>query len=380
VGSHADDLARKIRTRIERHGPIPYDAFVEAALYDPDDGFYATGGSAGRRGDFLTSAEVGPLFGAVLARALDEWWEELGRPDPYVVVDAGAGPGTLARGVLSAAPECSMALRYVLVERSAALRSLHADGLPLVEPAYAFSGVDTPDDEDGWAEPRPNHVGVGPLAVSLPEPPAIRFTGVVLANELLDNLPFGLAVWDGGWREARVSLDAHGLFAETLVPLGAPDLPSVAAHGARVPLQRAATEWLGSALAGVERGRVVTFDYVSDTTSLARRPWRTWLRTYRRHERGEHPLRSPGTQDITCEVALDQLARVREPDVVRTQAQFLARHGLDELVEEGRRLWAERAAAPDVAAVRGRSRVSEAEALTDPQGLGGFTVVEWSVP
>ena len=83
---------------------------MEAALYDPEDGFYASGGSAGRRGDFLTAPEVGPLYGAVLARALDTWWAELGRPDPFVVVEAGAGPGTLARSVLAAAPACLPAL------------------------------------------------------------------------------------------------------------------------------------------------------------------------------------------------------------------------------------------------------------------------------
>ena len=88
-------------------------------LYDPDHGFYGAGrGRAGRvGGDFLTSPEVGPLFGAVLARTLDEWWEELGRPRPYVVADAGAGPGTLARAVLAAGPRCGEALDYVAVER-----------------------------------------------------------------------------------------------------------------------------------------------------------------------------------------------------------------------------------------------------------------------
>ena len=74
--------------------PWPYDEVVEALLYDPDHGFYGAGrGRAGRvGGDFLTSPEVGPLFGAVLARMLDDWWEELGRPHPYVVAEAGAGP------------------------------------------------------------------------------------------------------------------------------------------------------------------------------------------------------------------------------------------------------------------------------------------------
>ncbi len=62
-------LADRLRARIRADGPITVGAFVEAALYDTDDGFYATGGRAGRRGDFLTAPEVGPLFGAVIARA-----------------------------------------------------------------------------------------------------------------------------------------------------------------------------------------------------------------------------------------------------------------------------------------------------------------------
>jgi SAM-dependent MidA family methyltransferase len=99
-------LADRLAARIAAHGPIRFDEFHAAALYDPDGGFYATGGQAGRRGDFLTSPEVGPLFGAVVARALDGWWESLGRPAGFTVVDAGAGPGTLARAVLGTRPGC----------------------------------------------------------------------------------------------------------------------------------------------------------------------------------------------------------------------------------------------------------------------------------
>ena len=80
---------------------------------------------------------------------------------------------------------------------------------------------------------------------------------------------------------------------------------------------------------------------------------------------------------IPTSAALDQLAAVHEPTTVRTQAQFLALHGIDDLVAEGRRVWAESAHVGDLAALRARSRVREAEALTDASGLGGFTVVEW---
>jgi hypothetical protein len=83
---------------------------------------------------------------------------------------------------------------------------------------------------------------------------------------------------------------------------------------------------------------------------------------------------APGTQDITTEVPIDQLP---EPTVVRSQAQWLELHGLSELVEEGRRVWEEYAARPDVQALKMRSRISEAEALRDPDGLGGFLVLEW---
>ena len=65
---------------------------------------------------------------------------------------------------------------------------------------------------------------------------------------------------------------------------------------------------------------------------------------------------------------------------MRSQAQFLQRFGIDELVEEGRLAWAAGAARADLAAMTMRSRAGEAEALLDPAGLGGFTVLEWECP
>ena len=337
-------MTDEIRGEIERSGPITFERFMELALYGTE-GFYTKpdGGSAGRRGDFITSPEVGPLFGAVIARHLDAEWERIGRPDPFTVVDLGAGPGTLARSVLAAIPDCLDALRYVAVEVSNPQRLRHPDGVE------SRSG-----------------------------PPDEPFDGVVIANELLDNLPFRLAVFDNGWREAFVDLGADGRLVERLSAPFDPVpacLPPIGAFGARAPLVDRAAATIEEARRLVRSGSVVMIDYGTPLTPmLAGRPWRDWLRTYRGNERGDHYLAAPGTQDITIEVPIDQLP---QPDVVRTQSQFLQLWGIDELVAEGRRVWADQAARPGLEALKMRSRVSEAEALVDPDGLGNFLVAEW---
>ena len=81
------------------------------------------------------------------ARALDACWHDAGDPAAFVVVEAGAGPGMLARTVLSAELECARALRYVLVERSASQRATHGEHLPLEQPVAAFAAVPVPGDD-----------------------------------------------------------------------------------------------------------------------------------------------------------------------------------------------------------------------------------------
>lgn len=321
---------------------VPFSEFMADALYGRD-GFYTSGGRAGRRGDFITSPEVGPLFGSVVARFLDAEWRRLGTPDPFTVVEVGAGPGTLARAVLAAEPECAPALQYTTVEVAGHQREQHPAGV-----------------------------------TSTDRMPAEPFDGVIIANELLDNLPFRLAVHDGVWREAYVVALPDGRLVEQLSAPFDPlpqVLPASAPLGARAPLQSVAAAWVHDARALLRRGTLVVVDYCAATTAeLVGRPWRDWLRTYRGHERGGHYLAAPGTQDITSDVAIDQLP---EPDTVRSQAQWLQLHGIDELVAEGRTYWEQHAARPDLTAMKMRSRVSEAEALLDPDGLGAFTVLEW---
>ncbi|MCU1462697.1 MAG: hypothetical protein JWO37_2772 [Acidimicrobiales bacterium] len=362
-----------IAEEIHRFGPIGFDRFLELALYGPE-GFYTSGGGAGRDRDFLTSPEVGPLFGAVIARALDEWWVELGRPDPFTVVEAGAGSGTLARAILDARPWCAPALRYVMVERSDALRELAGGRVP-VEPPRFMPGPVVVDADEG---PIPE-AGTGPAFTTLADLPAEPFIGVVIANELLDNLAFQLFERTAtGWAELRIGTGDGGELVEVLVTAStAPDVD--APVGARVPVQHAARDWVRRALSSVARGRVVVIDYAVGTTAeLAGRPMAEWVRTYRSHGRGGGPLDRPGEQDVTCEVCIDQLARVRPPSRDRSQADFLAAHGVGKLVTAAEAAWQAAAADPDLAALAERARVTEAAALTDPAGLGAFRVLEWS--
>ncbi|MBJ7488799.1 MAG: SAM-dependent methyltransferase, partial [Ilumatobacteraceae bacterium] len=325
-------------------GAIPFSEYMRLALYG-EGGFYTTGGRAGRRGgDFITSPEVGPLFGTVIARALDAWWKELGSPSRFDVVECGAGPGTLARSILAAQPECANAMRYIAVEISASQRALHPQGVE--------SRETMPD---------------GPI------------TGVILANELLDNLPFRLFVFDGSWMEAFVAQVTGGQFVEVLrTPDVVPScLPQTAPHGSRAPVQDAAASWVRDCLSKIDQGRLLLFDYCSASTAeIAITPWREWLRTYRDQGRGTHYLSDPGSQDITSQVMLDQLP---SEAITSTQADFLTQWGIDELVDEGSDYWESMKNAPDVAAMKMRSRSTEAKSLTDSSGLGSFDYVIWTV-
>lgn len=340
-------VSTELREEIQGAGPISFERLVDTALYHPTCGFYATVGSAGRRGDFITSPEVGPLFGAVIAKALDRWWDGLGSPEVFRVVEAGAGPGTLARAIALARPACSAALDYTMVELSLSQREQH----PVSASGITFRTAPV------WPENGSAHVA--------------------LANELLDNLPCRIAeLTSTGWQEIVLDLTATNGFVEQHGPLDDDEVEMLtalvprAAVGDRCPIASRAAAWVNETRERADR--VVVFDYGAPTATLVERG--EWLRTYRNHDRGVSAYEDLGSQDITYDVPVDQLPAA---DQFSNQRDWLQRHGIDDLVTEAKAVWSERAAIGDLAAIKARSAIGEAEALTDPAGLGSFWVAEW---
>lgn len=326
-----------------------FDAYMERCLYG-SDGFYSSHGAAGRRrGDFITSPEVGPLFATVLARMVEQWWQEAGSPEPFTVIDAGCGPGTLLLGLKRATAD-RPGRRLLGVDRAPspeAVDSLSRAGIEVV--------TKLPDDLSG---------------------------AVVIGNEILDNIPTRILVAGGEpgrWGEVHVEMDPTGRPEEVVVPVddGQADVLPVGrrvgmAPGTRVPWHEQAALWVEDVLA---RGPVALwlFDYGAPTTAeLAERGG--WLRTYRSHERGSDPYQEPGRWDLTVDIGFDQLPPA---DHLGRQHEMLRAAGIDELVEEAKQYWRANAHAPDLQAMMMRSRVSEAEALLEPSGLGNWMTAIW---
>jgi SAM-dependent MidA family methyltransferase len=268
-----ETLKDRLIERIEREGPMTFAAFMEAALYDPTEGFYSRTGDrepAGEDGHFVTSPHVSPAFGDLLARQVAEAWDLLGKPEPYSVLELGAGDGLLASQMLTAiqvVPDLAKALRYVAVERTAgAIDRLRARGLNV-----ARSLVD-----------------VGPI------------TGCVVANEVLDNLPFHRLRERGGrtvevfvgsesGRLVEVEAQPSALALEALrQPLGA---------GEEMPVSPEALNLVRDIAAALHRGYAFLFDYGFEAGESPGP-----VHAYRDHEVLGDVLEEPGSRDVTAAV------------------------------------------------------------------------------
>ena len=209
---------------------------------------------------------------------------------------------------------------------------------------------------------------------------------MVLANELVDNLPMAVAQKvDGQWRERWVGADGDDLafvdtgprpeVAEWLASYGGD-----VADGGWVEVQLQAGDWLAEAIEILEAGSIVIIDYGDTAEGLLPRRADGTLRTYRAHHLGPHPLAEPGQTDITADVNFTALQAVANRAGATTrlvrQDDFLTELGLRDRLSKLRyqELEATRAGnEPERLAIR--SIRTGVEALLHPRGLGDFRVL-----
>lgn len=335
-----------IRRAIEAHGPISFAEFMELALYGPG-GFYEQP-PVGEAGHFVTSPHVHPVFGSLLASGLRAMWEALGQPQPFRLVEVGAGDGTLARQLLEHLK--GLPLEYAAAERSPGARARLA-GLPIRV---------VQDIRD---------VGEG-------------LTGVVIANELLDNLPFRRV------RRAAEGLAevCVGLKGDRFVEVEVPCDPALAALAPRlrpgeegtVPVH--AVDFLNRLAAVLARGYALLIDYGS---SSGRPPGP--VHGYRRHRVVDEILAEPGTADITAGVDFGSLARRAEELGFATlgpvtQREALLALGFDRWNEQERDRQARLLEDRSIEAIRAWGGRSRASLLVDPTGLGRLRWLALATP
>jgi len=318
AASHA--LSNSIADEIARaDGVIPFARFMELALYAPGLGYYSGGAAKlGRDGDFTTAPELSPLYGAAIAQVAAAI---IAQSEPKLL-EFGAGTGKLARDVLTALRAAGVTVdSYAIMELSGELRARQQEALR-----------DFP--EVHWLDDFP-----------------AAFSGVVLANEVLDAMPVQLVRKDdGAWQELMVTVE-EGAFA--FVPR-----PADAALAARIAQQvpdhaglpdgyLTEVHALGAGfmaslahMLGAGRGAAILVDYGFPAHEYyhPQRSTGTVMCHYRHHAHTE-PFYLPGLQDITAHVDFTAMALAAQDAGIAVlaymnQASFLLGAGIGELLLE----------------------------------------------
>ncbi len=343
----ANEAAEAIRSAIEERGPITFAEYMELALYGAG-GFYERP-PIGETGHFVTSPHAHPAFGELVARALRRARDLQGNPDPFRVVDVGAGDGTLAALLLRFLED--IPIEYIAVERSPGarerLRELPVRVLERIEDAGPIDG------------------------------------GCLIANELLDNLPFRkIRATDGGVAEVLIGLRSSGglELAEVEVPCDeqlaarAPELEP----GDEAAAPVGALAFIDDVARILRRGHAILIDY-----GFTGDEHRGDIHGYRGQRLIEDVLSEPGATDITAGVdftglATEALRAGLQPGAPVSQRDALLALGFADIpVVDGR---TDPSALTALDALRTWSDRNLASLLVDPAGLGDFIWLTLSTP
>ncbi|MBO9998220.1 MAG: class I SAM-dependent methyltransferase [Cyanobacteria bacterium SID2] len=343
---------------------ISFADYMETVLYHPQYGYYSRGAKFGGGGDFITSSHLSSDFGEMLAKQLEQIWQLLGNPQPFSVVEMGAGQGILAVDILRTLretfPRCFESIEYVIVETSPALK-LQQQRLKGVNVRWC-----------NWSEI-----------------PDASIEGCFFSNELVDAFPVcRVTLENGQLRENYVTLDEAQQFREVTGDLSTPELRDyfqfveidlkTLPDGYQTEVNLEALSWMETVARKLKRGYVLTIDYGYEARqyySHARSSGT--LQCYVRHHHHDDPYLAIGEQDITAHVDFTALQRQGERcglnvEGFTQQGLFLMALGLGERMANLGRENA-KATGRDIVAVMQRREVLHA--LIDPMGLGGFGVL-----
>jgi SAM-dependent MidA family methyltransferase len=355
-----NELEILLRERLSQ-GPMTFAEYQEAALYHPKLGYYAQTQRSGWRGHFLTSAELDPSFGALWAVGFRRFWESLGRPASFELIEVGPGEGGFADSILGVVEgSFADALTYRLVEPIPALAERQMSLLSTYDNVFWSSSLDE----------------LVPVA-----------HGAVIANEVLDNLPVNLLEYRGG-EFVELYVQASDSYLELVPgPLSDPELLGLLpetgfdpSDGQRLEVSPAAVGFVRSCAVAVERGSVVLVDYGLTQEDLARRSTGT-LVSYSDAGADDRVLDRPGEKDITSHanwavVASTLRSAGFEISGPTPQREVLNEFGLLQLEESlAQRQRDLTAGGRGAEALRTLSRRQALGVLGDPNGLGGLEVV-----
>ncbi|MEE8428599.1 MAG: SAM-dependent methyltransferase [Gammaproteobacteria bacterium] len=318
-------MASRIRGEMERYsGALDFARFMELALYAPGLGYYSAGLSKfGAAGDFVTAPEISPLFSRCVARCCRSVLADLADGD---IMELGAGSGIMAADVLAELAQLEqLPKRYFILELSAELRERQRDTIGKRVPKLIarVQWLDTP-----------------------PEP---GFTGVILANEVIDALPVHRFRWDGDsiWEMKVVCRDAgfdwqpfqleNGRLYDAVEKL-IRQLKLEGGYSSEININLG--PWITTVAGPLARGMVLFIDYGYPRAEYyhPQRSAGTLLCHYRHRAHG-NPFILPGLQDITAHVdftAVLGAAHELGLDLIgfTNQAQFLFDAGLQEMFAE----------------------------------------------
>ncbi|MBU0500782.1 MAG: SAM-dependent methyltransferase [Gammaproteobacteria bacterium] len=302
---------------------LPFDRFMELALYAPGLGYYSNGlRKFGEAGDFVTAPEISPLFGRCIAGQCLEVMAQTGECD---ILEFGAGSGRLAADMLAELERLGHLPRhYFILELSADLRQRQRALLATELPHLARRVQ--------WLDRLP-----------------ARFRGILIANEVLDAMPVQrFRIGAGGVQEQFVGWESERLqpfWDEPQTQDLAQSLAALAERYALPPgyaseINLRARAWIGELADCLERGLVLLIDYGYSGREFyhPQRDCGTLICHYR-HRVHSDPFIHPGLQDITANVDFTAIAEAGEAAGLEcitftSQAWFLIGGGLEGLLTQ----------------------------------------------